>query len=104
MIFCLSVFIGFSCFLHLLFNAWLAYGIITIILGFGYFWAGLEIAGDIDGFREEFPNFWFRSFVMFISPLLVTGAWTWEKLEFLDKPLDNYIYKHIKKLQPKKDF
>ena len=74
------------------------HGILTVIVLYGYYHAAKEIKND-----KDFPTYkwWQKTLLWVFGPFLLLTGITWDKIP-IDKPIEDFIYKHIKRLQPER--
>ena len=79
-----------------------AHGIMTCILLFGYYQGFKTIFEDLKTFKKDFKYLWQRILMSIIAPVLLLSVYLWDRMDFVEKPIENYIYRHIMKMHPDK--
>lgn len=73
------------------------------VLIFGYIKTIVEIKKDENSEEWKEMKKWQRGLICVLGPILMFGSYTWDKMP-VDKPIDDFIYKYIKKLQPNREY
>lgn len=81
---------------YIILPASFVHGMITSVLILGYYTSYKIINEDYDPDED-----WNKLFLYIVGPFLFLMSMTWDEIP-VDKPIDDFIYKHIKKHQPNK--